>query len=234
NLRGQFNLDKTFGDHNIVAIVGAEVRENEILSNSLKYYGYNPENLTIGYVDYSNSYPNIVNGGKATIDRGQSLGDKSTRFLSFFANSAYNLLDKYTFSVSMRRDASNLFGLKTKDRWNPLWSRGFAWNVSKEPFFNINHVPYLNLRASYGFSGNVDPSMVAVNTIRFLSPNVYTGDVPATFSNYYNPQLKWETSKVFNLGLDFRLKNSRLAGTIEYFQKRGENLFGFADFDYTS
>src|SRR3546814_18852143 len=69
-------------------------------------------------------------------------------------------------SGSARRDASNLFGLNTNDKWNLLWSVGASWEISREPFYRLNSVPYLRLRSTYGFSGNIDPSMSALTTIR--------------------------------------------------------------------
>jgi hypothetical protein len=68
------------------------------------------------------------------IQRGQSLGKRTTRFVSLFANAAYTFDNKYTISGSFRRDASNLFGLNTNDQWNPFWSVGTLWEISKENF----------------------------------------------------------------------------------------------------
>lgn len=235
NLRGQLNFDNTFGKHNITALLGSEVRSAHTQSHQERFYGYDPNTLTTGNVDYTKTYPSIINGGGSFVQRGQYLGDKTTRFISYFANGAYTFDDRYIFSVSARRDASNLFGLKTNDQWNPFWSAGLTWKLSNEKFYNLDFLPYLNLRTTYGFSGNVDPAMVAVNTIRFTpATSVYTGAPMANFNNYYNPQLRWETSKMFNLAVDFRLKNNRLSGSIEHYRKNGENLFGAAPLDYTT
>ncbi|MNM95770.1 TonB dependent receptor [compost metagenome] len=77
--------------------------------------------------------------------------------------------------------------------------------------------------------------MVAVNTMRFLpNPSLYTGTRTALFNNYYNPELRWETSKMFNLGVDFQSKNNRISGTVEYYHKKGINLFGTSQIDYTT
>jgi len=235
NLRGQLNFDNTYGKHNITALIGGEKRSAHTQSNQERYYGYNPNNLTTGNVDYTNTYPSIINGGADYIQRGQYLGETSTRFMSYFANAAYTFDNRYVISASARRDASNLFGLKTNDQWNPFWSAGIAWKLSNEKFYKVDFLPYLNLRATYGFSGNIDPAMVAVNTIRFL-PNTsfFTGTPYASFNNYYNPLLKWETSKMLNLAVDFRLRNERLTGSIEYYHKKGINLFGMAPMDYTT
>ncbi|WP_051293275.1 SusC/RagA family TonB-linked outer membrane protein [Olivibacter sitiensis] len=234
NLRGQLNFDHTYDKHNITAIAGAEMRSTNSSGHQERFYGYNPNNLTTGSVDYTRTYLNFISGS-AFIQRNQSLSETATRFLSQFANAAYTFDNRYVLSASARRDASNLFGLNTNDQWNPFWSAGFAWKVSNEQFYDVNFLPYLNLRATYGFSGNIDPAMVAVNTISYYSsPSFLTGNMVAGINNYYNPSLKWETSKMLNLAIDFRTQNGRISGSIEYYQKKGENLFGVAPIDYTT
>ncbi|OJZ06465.1 MAG: hypothetical protein BGP15_04260 [Sphingobacterium sp. 40-24] len=235
NVRGQFNFDNTYGKHNITALIGGEARSAQTQLNQARFYGYNPNTLTTGNVDYTKTYPNLIHGGADLVYRGQHLGETSTRFISYFANAAYTFDNRYVLSASARRDASNLFGLKTNDQWNPFWSAGLAWKLSNEKFYKVDFLPYLNLRTTYGFSGNIDPAMVAVNTIWYPNNvNIFTGAVYAQFNNYYNPLLKWETSKMLNLAVDFRLRNDRLSGSIEYYQKKGINLFGMAPMDYTT
>ncbi len=235
NLRGQLSFDNTYGRHNITAIAGAEIRSNNSNGHQERFYGYNQNNLSTGSVDYTKTYPNIITRGNAYILSNQYLSETATQFVSWFANAAYTFDERYVFSASARRDASNLFGLKTNDQWNPFWSAGLAWKLSNEKFYPAGFLPYLNLRATYGFSGNIDPAMVAVNTITYSSENsLFNGSPMAWFNNYYNPQLKWETSKMLNLAIDFRTKNDRISGSVEYYRKKGENLFGVAPADYTT
>ncbi|WP_312352909.1 SusC/RagA family TonB-linked outer membrane protein [Sphingobacterium siyangense] len=234
NLRGTLSFDRSFGKHMITAIAGAEMRDARQESNNNRFYGYNPDNLTFGNIDYKTSYPTVITGAKDYVPNSQTLSETVTRFVSQFANAAYSFDNRYTLSGSLRRDASNLFGLKTNDQWNPFWSAGAAWKISNEKFFNTGLVSYLNLRTSYGFSGNIDPAMVAVNTIAFSSPSVFTGDPSAAFVNFYNPLLRWETSKMLNIALDFRTKNNRVVGALEFYHKWGRNLFGQAPIDLTT
>ncbi|MBL1411481.1 SusC/RagA family TonB-linked outer membrane protein [Sphingobacterium faecale] len=234
NIRGVFSYDKNWNWGHISAIAGGEMRDGQQNSYNDRFYGYNPNNLTFGNVDYTEGYPSVITGAKSTIQNMQSLGDKTTRFVSQFANVAYSYEERYTVSASVRRDASNLFGLKTNDQWNPFWSAGFAWKLSNERFYKSELVPYLNIRATYGFSGNVDPAMVAVSTVGFGQASPFTGITYARYTNFYNPLLKWETSKMLNLGLDFRSKGNRLTGSIEYYRKKGDNLFGQAPVDLTT
>lgn len=235
NIRGQINFNRKWNRHGIVAIGGAETRQSKIKSETSRFYGFNEQNLSFGNIDYVNQYPRLVTGSYDYIQNNQSLGERNTRFVSLFANSAYTYNNKYTISGSIRRDASNLFGLKTNDQWNPFWSTGVAWEISKEGFFQANWLPYLKLRGSYGFNGNIDSAMVAVSTIVYDGSNSFFINVPmARFDNYYNPELRWETSRMINIGLDFSTSNDRISGSIEYFTKKGIDLFGPAELDYTT
>lgn len=234
NIRGQLNWNQTWADHNIAAIAGAEIRDikTDYLSNT--FYGYNPDQLTFTNVDYNRWYPTLIGWGSNFLGGG-SLGKTTNRFVSLYANAAYTFKNRYTISASARKDASNLFGLKTNDQWNPFWSAGVAWNLSNEDFYNVNGLPYLKLRGSYGFNGNIDPAMVAATTIGFqASVSSYTGAPTATFTNFYNPNLRWETVRVLNIAADFATQNNRIAGSIEYYQKKGDNLFGVNPMDYTT
>ncbi|PRD56706.1 SusC/RagA family TonB-linked outer membrane protein [Sphingobacterium gobiense] len=234
NIRGRLNYNKEVGRGHIAAIAGIEVRSANRQSYTDRFYGYNANNMTVGNIDYRHTYPNVITGGATYIQNNQSIGETDTRFVSQFANAAYSYDNRYTVSASMRRDASNLFGLKTNEQWNPFWSAGLAWKLSNENFYRSDLIPYLNVRGTYGFSGNVDPSMVAVNTVTYANPSVFTGIPFARYTNFYNPQLKWETSKMMNLAIDFRTKNSRLSGAVEYYRKWGKNLFGQAPIDLTT
>ncbi len=235
NLRGQLNFNRSSKKHNINAILGAETRDANVKSDGNRYYGYDERRLTSGNLDYADQYPTLVSGSYDFVQKGQSLSERNTKYVSLYANAAYSLFSKYTISASARRDASNLFGLKTNDQWNPFWSTGLAWKLSEETFYKVAWMPYLNIRASYGFNGNIDPAMVAVSTIAYDPSNSsYTGSPMARFENYYNPNLRWETSRMTNVAVDFGLLNSRISGSFEYFLKRGTNLFGTAQIDYTT
>lgn len=233
NFRAQGNLDRKWGKHALTAIMGGEMRSahSEYLNNL--YYGYNPNNKSFINVNYNLRYL-LSTGTRSYIYDGNSLGDTSTRFLSLYTNMAYTFDGKYTVSGSARRDASNLFGLQTNDQWNPFWSTGAAWNISKEKFYKVAFLPQLKIRGSYGFNGNIDPAMVAVSTIRYFATSPFTQSQMALFSNYYNPKLRWETTRITNAGVDFETKNQVLSGSVEWYQKKGDHLFGQAPLDYTT
>ncbi|HAV02035.1 MAG TPA: hypothetical protein DCW95_02365, partial [Chryseobacterium sp.] len=188
NLRGQLNFNKEWGPHHVIALVGTEMRRAASEAATNRFYGVNEINLATASVDYTRRYPLLATGGSDYIRRSESMSSRATNFVSLFSNAAYTFNRKYTLSGSVRRDASNLFGLKTNDQWNPFWSEGLGWEISAENFYNVDFLPYLKLRGSYGFNGNINPAMVAVSTIAYDTTVSYdTGTPTARIENYYNP-----------------------------------------------
>jgi TonB-linked SusC/RagA family outer membrane protein len=237
NWRAQFSFDKRSENHLFSVITGTEVRQSKAFGHTSRSYGFDPNTMTSGTVDYTATYPNLITGAFLFIDNGISSTERVSRFISVYANAAYTYKDKYTVSASARRDASNLFGFKTNDRWNPLWSSGLSWLLSKESFYSNSNfgqlIPYLKARITYGRSGNIHPSLAAVTTIRYRGNSLYTQLPYASFDKYANPELKWETTAMLNLGLDFGSKNNRLNGSIEYYSKKSSDLFANVPIDYT-
>jgi TonB-dependent starch-binding outer membrane protein SusC len=233
--RAQLGFNRTWGEHGISAIAGTEARQASTTGHNFQLFGFDENNLTFGRIDPVNFYPLITNGRSASIQTGQNIRSLQNRFLSMYGNAAYTFRERYTLSASARQDASNLFGVNANNRWNPLWSTGLAWNVSEEAFYNWEALPTLKLRATYGYSGNVDLARTAVTTMayRFITSPLLAEPM-AYISNYANPELKWERAGMLNLGLDFGFRNNRLAGSLEYFQKKGTNLYGWESADYTA
>lgn len=236
NIRGQLNFNKSWGKgvHDISALAGAEIRQIRTNTNSDKAYGYDNDLLTFGDVDFVHAYPNLVTGSPQYIDNGLSFSKTLDRYVSIFANAAYTYKGKYTLSTSFRKDASNLFGVNTNEKWNPFWSAGLAWNLSGEKFYKSNLLPYLKLRATYGYSGTVDQSKSAYTTIAYQGTNSYTNFKQALVTQFRNPELRWEKVGQLNIGIDFSLKDQIISGSIEYYHKRGIDLFGASPINYTA
>jgi len=234
SIRGQFTFDNSWAEHALYTIVGGEIRDANIKSNSFRQYGVEPNILKAGFVNYKTAYPTYVTGSEMYIPNNDGLAEYNNRFVSLFANVAYTYNKKYTVSGSVRRDASNLFGVSANDKWIPLWSIGSSWLLSEEPFYNLDFVPSVKLRGTYGYSGNVDPSKSAVTIISFLSQSVFTGSPYARIEKYANPDLKWEKVSTLNVGIDFRTKGNRISGSFDYYYKKGSDLFGYQEMDYTS
>jgi TonB-linked SusC/RagA family outer membrane protein len=225
NLRGQINFSDTWNNHQVTALAGAEISQALSRSNAYRTYGYNADILNFGQVDYTTPYPLLPYGYISFIPNAASFGQRNDRLVSLFANAAYTYKNRYTFSASARRDASNIFGLQTNDKWKPLWSVGTVWDVAKEAFYKLAWLPNLRLKLTYGYQGNIDPSKVASTTIRYTSPNPLALTPITVVANYYNPQLRWEQVGMLNTAVEWATKGRRLSGSIEYFKKNMTDLY---------
>ncbi|HEY0175976.1 MAG TPA: TonB-dependent receptor, partial [Pedobacter sp.] len=234
-IRGQLSYDKTWGKHQISVIAGEEIHGNTSTNFTNGLYGYNDNNGTFANVDYRSALsPNYFYGYPQQVPNYDSNSQLTTHLLSTYGNASYTYNNKYTVSGSFRRDASNLFGVNSNDKWNPFWSVGAAWNASSEKFYHFALVPYLRLRTTFGYSGNTNTAIPAVTTIMYGSNSAYTNLPTSSFSNYYNPDLTWEKSGQLNIGLDFAVVKQIISGSIEYYHKNNTNLFGRSLLDYTS
>ncbi|WP_167353133.1 SusC/RagA family TonB-linked outer membrane protein [Pedobacter steynii] len=234
NARLQADFNRTFEDHNIAALAGTEVRQISRTSGRNIIYGYDEETLRTGKTDYLNPYPSFIDGSKLYLFDGLKAEEWRNNYVSFFGNASYTYKRKYTLSGSMRKDMSNLFGVKTNEKGVPLWSVGSSWNISDESFYNLSFLPYLKLRTTYGLSGNLDSRRSAITTIRSGGTAFYTNLPQSFIENYPNPELRWEKVKMFNIGADFQLINNVLSGSVEYYHKSGVDLFGRSEMDYTT
>jgi TonB-linked SusC/RagA family outer membrane protein len=233
NFRGQLSYHPSWKKHSLASILGTEISEKETDSHQFTSYGYNENVLTQVPVDFTSIYPNLVTGGYEYIPRTFSFGKTNNRFVSFFGNASYTYDQRYTLSISARRDASNIFGLKTNDKWKPLWSVGGAWQISKEDFYKLDWLPMLRLRMTYGLQGNLDPSKTAVITLQTNGINLYTGTPYGQVKTYPNPELTWEQTAMWNIGVDFNLLK-RISGSIEYYRKNITDLYGERQVDPTA
>ncbi|MER3470921.1 MAG: SusC/RagA family TonB-linked outer membrane protein [Chitinophagaceae bacterium] len=206
--------NNTYGRHSVRALVGHE---------NYKYkYNYISANKT-GFQFYGQTE---LNNG-ATIVSPPTSDEDNLRIESYFANVNYDFDQKYLLSGSYRTDGSSRFAPSV--RWGNFYSVGAGWRVSQENFIkNINWINELKLRASYGENGNeglVDPTTGA--SIYYAYVPYYYASGTGTYnppSRPANPDLKWETNKIFNLGLDFSILKNRVQGTIEYFERGSDNL----------
>jgi len=227
---GRLQIDEEvhFGKHTLNAIAGIEIRELNTDLTLNKFYGYNAQTGTNQNtsLNFTEEYPFYFgSGGKIPFDN-NSTGTVN-RFFSYYFNGAYTYADKYIVSLSARQDESNLFGVSTNQKGVPLWSAGLSWVLNKESFYNIDWLPYLKLRGTYGYTGNVDNDMSAYLTTQTGSMNINPYNAPyAIVVNPPNPSLRWEKVKNINFGLDFMSKNGRITGSVDIWQKNGMDLIG--------
>lgn len=233
NLRGQLNYNRRFSLHDLSIMAGAEVREVVGSSNGTVYYGYKKDPLTFANVDIVNRYPTFVTGSMSTISGPSSLTETINRFVSLYANLSYAYKSRYSVSGSFRKDGSNIFGASTNDKWKPLWSAALGWEISKEKFFTHGWLPYCKLRLSTGYSGNLDLSRTALPVANFGSDG--NTQLPiAVINTINNPNLRWEKIQQTNFGVDFRFIKSVISGSIDYYIKKGTDLYGQTPYDYTT
>ena len=157
--------------------------------------------------------------------------------VSFMGRIRYNLMDKYLFSLSARVDGSSVFGKNNK--WGCFPAGSFAWRINQEDWLtDVQWLTNLKLRASYGLTGNqaISPfqSQGLLNTYYFkfgdLDPVV--GYLPS--EQLQNPNLKWETTRSLNIGLDFGFLQDRITGTVEYYHSITSDLLMKASIDQTT
>lgn len=241
NVRGSLSVTKSWnGEHELGILMSVEASESKGDANAVRLYGYS-DNIGsyANNIDYLNRYPIFfVNspGSLGTIPSGNAYSEAHiNRFVSVLGNTSYTFRQKYTVYASARRDGSNVFGVKTNNKWKPLWSAGASWDIARESFFKMDWLSTLRLRGSYGYTGNVNNQLSGVFTI-FYSNFIdgLTGLQTATPNDPSNPNLRWEQVRTINLGLDFSLLKDRLSGSFEVFNKTMTDLISTKLVDPTS
>src|SRR5690606_11714272 len=193
NYRGAIHYEKSWNVHKLSFQSGMDVSSRKTNNASYVLYGFNPHNYTNVPIDFFNSYPSFIDGSLQSVQNNVSMGKQVRNTVSQYSYLRYGYDERYELFGTVRRDASNLFGVSTNNKWNPFWSIGAGWTVSAENFYNWNDLlPWVRLRLTNGIAGNVSERMAAVTTISYNSASNLTGVPYANFSNYYNPDLTWE------------------------------------------
>ena len=153
-----------------------------------------------------------------------------SKLISFFGRVNYSLLDRYMLTATLRRDGSSRFGENHK--WGVFPSVSFAWRISEEPFMASTRewLDNLKLRAGFGVTGNQN-GIGEYKSLSILSAagSAYYDGATNTWKNSYtqiqnpNPDLKWESTAQWNLGVDFSVFN-KLNGTLELYYKKTSDL----------
>lgn len=234
--RAQLNYSKSWNKNALVALIGGETRETKNGGNSSTLYGYNHNLGTNQPVDYKDHFTLYPSGTTSLIPYNDGISNATiNRFTSLYFNASYTYDEKYIFTASTRKDASNLFGVNANRKGQPFWSAGAVWKVSKERFYSLSFLPFFDVRGTYGYSGNVDNGVAAVTTLFYYQfPANYTGLPQAIVVNAPNPNLKWENVGMSNLGIDFSSARNVLSGSIEYYHKRSSDLISPVPVDPTS
>ena len=232
-LRGLVRFDPNLhGRQQLNMVLGSEFRETLSSGYSNRAYGYDDRLLSAGVVNYNLVYK--TTSGNQKVPAVQGFQNQRDRYTSAFANFTYTLREKYSLSGSIRKDDSNLFGASKEYRAVPLWSLGGMWRINDEAFMQLKKVSHLNLRATYGFNGNVNKT-----TSPFLvtqasgSPNPFSNEQYASVYNPANPLLRWEKVATFNVGLDAGFFEGRLTATLDLYWKNSTDLLGNVEINPT-
>lgn len=161
------------------------------------------------------------------IDRTKSLTDiQEWSLISYISRLNYNYKGKYLLSASLRRDGSSRFGVN--NQWGNFPSVSAGWVVSDENFLNnIKAISFLKIRGSYGTVGNnnignyTQYATVNNTTNAVFGSNVASG---ASVTSLGNPNLGWETTKQFDLGVDLSLFNARVNFSYDFYTKNTTQL----------
>jgi TonB-dependent starch-binding outer membrane protein SusC len=193
---GFVNYDKTFNDiHKVKGTFGVSVFERK--GQSLNGVGFGIPNNSLAYADIS---ANQAQGG--FLNNVNSWEFKE-RLLSAFMRAEYAYKEKYLVSGILRRDGSSKFG--PNSRWGIFPTISGGWLLSEEDFFKSESIDYLKFRASYGVSGNDQIPNFAYRAL-LNGEGVYVFDdlitQGAAIGRPANPDLRWETTRQLNVGLD--------------------------------
>jgi TonB-linked SusC/RagA family outer membrane protein len=219
------NYTMTVNEHQLKAVLGYSWERSRWEQSG---------NENMGFVYDALSYHGIGSGsylrdGKANLWAGSS----ESTLIGFFGRLNYNYNDMIFASASMRREGSTKFGANKK--WGSFPSGSLAWEITKTPFAQGLAQTFQSLkpRVSYGVTGRSDFNAyqsIATYSTRgaYMIDNLWiNGYAPSLNAN---PDLAWEKSTAFNIGLDFVAVNSRLRGSVEYFDRRSQDLL----YNYTA
>jgi len=209
-----FNKEFTH-DHQLNAVAGFTV-ENGSWSNESVVATNFPDDMTMDY-DMSRA-----------LDKATLYSNKGTqRLVSFLGRANYTLFGRYIFTASVRSDGSSKF--TTKNKWATFLSGAVAWRLGEEQFIrNLNVFQDLKIRASYGETGN--QGIGAYRTIPQLGTSNYPfggslNSGTAMTSDPVSSDLRWETTRQYNIGLDASFWNDgRLYFNVDYYKKNTRDL----------
>lgn len=215
------NYDTTINDIHKLSVMAGYSWEEKMSNNGfgLTVHDFYDDVLKWNQLTYASTIdgiPAVQSGTKETI-----------RNISFYGRASYSFNSKYMLQATVRRDGSSVFG--KNNQWGTFPSVSVAWNITEENFMkNQNLFDNLKFRLGYGVSGNAlgFGAYTAIATYGASGFFNYNGKQWRTLAatKNANPDLKWETTGMFNVGLDYGLLNGRLSGTIEFYNKKTKDL----------
>lgn len=216
------NYDLTLAKIHKLSLMAGYSWEERVNNDGFGVSVYNFYNDQLGFKNLA--YGNFING-MSDVDSGV---EEIVRNISFYGRANYSYDGKYLLQATVRRDGSSVFG--ANNRWGTFPSVSAAWNIAEESFMKDGIFDQLKLRAGYGVSGNAlgfgaysAYTLFGLNSGSSFTYNGVTySKIEATQNG--NKDLKWETTKMFNVGVDFAFLDSRLSGSIEFYSKKTSDL----------
>ena len=198
---------KQFERHNINAVAGTEYISNYESSIGASRQRYDYTNDTFRYLDFGGTESDIWNSGSGS----------EWALMSVFASATYVYDNRYMITGNFRADASSRFA--SNHAWGFFPSVSAGWKMSEEKFLkNISWLSDLKLRGSWGQLGNQE-----IDNYTFMTLLKKDGD-KYVISRYGNPDLKWETSEQWNVGVDLGILRNKLYLSADYFMKTTSDI----------
>lgn len=215
-LTNTLSYSKQIGRHSINALVGQETLFNHSQNENNVYYGFPENNFGLDNIGMGQSYS-------------RSSGLSENAIVSFFGRVMYGYDDRYLLTVSARADGSSKFAMGHK--WGFFPSASAAWRISQEEFYRdsgfSNVVNRMKLRVGYGTSGNCNVDDYIYTTAYGGGHYAVGGADVSTLvpgSTLGNPELKWETTKSLNVGLDLGFAKDRVNMSVDWYNNQSDDL----------
>ena len=225
------NYARTFGKHDVFAMAGMSFIENNW--DNLWAQATGPDILK-GYQSNFQFLSYLKSSDTTSKNMTNAPGRSAS--LSYFARVGYTYDNRYSVQANFRADAFDSSKLPLNKKWGFFPSVSAGWTISNENFIKDNVgqdvLSFLKLRASWGINGNINvlnnypySTDILLNRVWYQysvdSATATTGSLPSGLSN---PNLRWETSKQLDLGIDARFLNNRLSASIDFYNKNTDGL----------
>ena len=211
-LEAYLNYNETWGIHNLDAMAGYSWQHNYVSYDNTQYYNREERGLEedLYYLAPTNA--------------------KEYYLLSFYGRLNYSIDSRFLFTATVRSDASSRFS--KANRWGLFPSAAFAWNIGNEEWIKGSSVSTMKLRLGWGTTGQQDigsdyypylARYVASTspTMKYYLNGVYNATLGPLA---YNPNLRWETTETYNIGIDFGFAEDRISGSIEAYYRNTFDL----------
>lgn len=204
--------DQTFGDHKISVLAGYTYQDSRY--RYLQAYG---ENLPQGLEEIDASTTNRSNAGYLN----------RSVLTSILGRVFYSYKNKYLITATIRRDGSSKFG--KNNRYGNFPSASVGWNMAEESFMkNLEWLDQLKIRGGYGVLGNQeidDYQYTSTITTGINYPDGHGGLIQGAFpKDFANPDIKWESTAMTNVGIDFVAFNNQLSITADWYVKNTKDI----------